>query len=111
MSEEDRDRKGRILAQLRLRRERLSEALYDTTLLFCDPETGRFRPGAVEWMERIARRNFVRDTTFVSGDPEQTLINEGRRQAAQEMFDQILLAGEKFDDVNAQIREIEDGRR
>lgn len=110
MADSDPDRKRRVLAQLRRRREALSAALHDTTMLFCDPDTGRFREGATEWMERLAERNFIRRTTFVPGDPQQSTINEGRRQAIQEMFDQVLLAGEKFDEVNAQIREIEDGR-
>lgn len=96
-----------ILSQLRRVRDRILNPQVAAARLFCDPETGRFRAGAVEWLEMQGRRNFMRGTTFVPGDRDQTLINEGRRQAIQEIYDDVLLDGERLDEINAQIREIE----
>jgi hypothetical protein len=99
-----------LLAQLRRKRDRMLGPKMSTARLFCDEKDGRFRTGAVEWLEWLAEKNFVRETTVVPGDPEQTLINEGRRQAVLEILDVVLVHGDRLDEVNAQIKEIEHGR-
>ena len=33
-------------------------------------------------LAQICKENFIFDTTFVKGDPQQTALNEGRRQVA-----------------------------
>lgn len=54
-------------------------------------EDGQLGPHAVPWFAELARTGFVDETTFVAGDREQTLINEGRRQLALEILDSVNL--------------------
>jgi hypothetical protein len=98
-----------ILAQLRRIRDRILGRGIDAQRLFFGDD-GKLRAGAPEWLDRLARENFVRTTVIDPRDRDQTLVNEGRRQLALEILGSVDLDVAELDRINAQIRENEHGR-
>lgn len=96
------------LAQLRRMARRIIDPHVDAAATFLDG-SGGVRPAAAAWLERLARDNFVRASTFVPGDPQQTMVNEGRRALALDILNSIRLDTARLEEINAQIREAEHG--
>jgi hypothetical protein len=99
------------LSELRRVRDRLLDPVQSVARLFMDEKDGKLRAGAGEWLERLARENFVSKPTLVPGDREQSLINEGRRLLALDILKSVSLDCERLENIEAQIMEIEHAGR
>lgn len=99
------------LKQLRRQLNRLIDPHAEAQALFLGAD-GRPSPAAIEWLDRLARDNFLRTTTRpATASAEDMLVNEGRRQLALEIFGSLRLDVAELDRIRRQIREEEDGRR
>jgi hypothetical protein len=100
---------GNIVAQIRRVTGRLLGAHRLAARLFVGDD-GKLRPAAVEWFDQLARDNFVDRSTFVGGDRDKVLINEGRRMLALEIMDSVRLDTRRLAELRRQEQEEEQGR-
>lgn len=89
---------------------RMFGAHRDAVALFCGSD-GELRPEAVSWFARLAADNFVQGTTFVAGDRDAMIKNEGRRELALEILASVRIDQARLARLNRQAREAENERR
>lgn len=77
---------------------------HEAAVLFLDDQ-GEVKPEAAAWFDRLARENFIADSTFVSGDREASLINEGRRQLALSILQSVRLDRARLEKLHMQAKE------
>lgn len=80
-----------------LNRHRLAERV------FLGPD-GQLTPAAIDWLDQLARENFVEGSTYL-GDRDAMLIHEGRRRLALEIIQSVRLDVRRLDALTKLERE------
>jgi hypothetical protein len=93
-----------IKAQLRRMIDRMQSRHMLAKRVFTDAGGELTRP-ATEWMRRLARDNFVESSTFIGGDRDKMLINEGRRALALEILSSVSIDAERLGALTKMERE------
>lgn len=95
-----------MASQIRRRIGALINPHRTVQLLFYGPD-GKVKPEAIEWLGRLASRNFI-DSSAFDPDPRVHARNEGRREMMLEILGSLRLDTTELARLQGQLREIEE---